>query len=131
MVHAFGFGGSKKYIQGSKDALGIQLETSQSVINANPYFFYEGGKKRIRPFTVGEMYNWFRNGLESGLKVRNKKSGTSINYSGAFGISTGGDAIYKPANIDPTIKLGESIGKTYAGIMHNMPIKGTRSNGSF
>ena len=128
MVHAFGFGGSKKYIQGSKDALGIQLETSQSVINANPYFFYEGGKKRIRPFTVGEMYNWFRNGLESGLKVRNKKSGTSISYSGAFGISTGGDAIYKPANIDPTIKLGESIGKTYAGIMHNMPIKGTRSN---
>lgn len=128
MVHAFGFGGSKKYIQGSKDALGIQLETSQAVIDANPYFFYEGGKKRIRPFTVGEMYNWFRSGLESGLKVRNKKSGTSINYAGAFGISAAGDTIYKPANIDPTIKLGESIGKTYAGIMHNMPIKGTRSD---
>lgn len=128
MVHAFGVGGAKKYIQASKDAIGIQLETSQNVINSNPYFFYEGGKKRIRPFTVGEMYNWFRQGLESGLAIRNKKSGSNISYAAAFGASTSGDQIFEPARIAPDIKMGESIGRTYAGIMDNMPIKGTKKD---
>ena len=128
MVHAFGFTGARKYIQASKDAIGIQLETSKSVIDANPYFFYEGGKKRIRPFTVSEMYTWFKNGLISGLDVRNKKSGTAINYAGAFGLSTSGDSIYKPDKIDSTVKYGESIGKTYTGIMNNMPIKGSKND---
>lgn len=128
MVHAFGIGGAKKYIQASKDAIGIQLETSQNVINSNPYFFYEGGKKRIRPFTVGEMYSWFRKGLESGLSIRNKKSGTSISFASAFGAKVAGDEIFEPSRIAPDVKMGESIGKTYAGIMNNMPIKGTRKD---
>ena len=128
MVHAFGVSGSRKFIQASKDAIGIQLETSQNVINSNPYFFYEGGQKRIRPFTVGEMYSWFRKGLESGLAVKNKKAGSNITYAGAFGVKTAANQIYEPSKILPEIKMGESIGKTYAGIMDNMPIKGTKKD---
>ena len=128
MVHAFGIGGAKKYIQASKDAIGVQLETSQNVINSNPYFFYEGGKKRIRPFTVGEMYSWFRQGLESGLAIRNKKAGSSISYSAAFGAKVSADQTFEPSRIAPDIKMGESIGKTYAGIMDNMPVKGTKKD---
>ena len=74
------------------------------------------------------MYSWFRKGLESGLSIRNKKSGTSVSFASAFGAKVAGDEIFEPSRIAPDVKMGESIGKTYAGIMNNMPIKGTRKD---
>ena len=38
MVHAFGVGGAKKYIQASKDAIGIQLENFTKCYKFKPLF---------------------------------------------------------------------------------------------